>query len=126
MSRARIRDAAVLRYGRDGFRVGLRVVAQDAGVSAALILHHFGFWLLDARRRGLRRRRLHDRTRDLIVKIIFCTRKFTHRLAQSACELRQFFGAEQEQNDQKKNQSVGPEQVGKSSEVHKNQIPVVK
>ncbi|UZN05146.1 TetR/AcrR family transcriptional regulator [Cellulomonas sp. S1-8] len=41
-ARARIRDAAVARYARDGFGVGLRVVAEDAGVSAALILHHFG------------------------------------------------------------------------------------
>ncbi|WP_432485270.1 TetR/AcrR family transcriptional regulator [Kineococcus esterisolvens] len=41
-TRARIRDAAVARYGREGFGVGLRVIAQDAGVSAALIVHHFG------------------------------------------------------------------------------------
>lgn len=41
-TRARIRDAAVARYAREGFDVGLRAVAQDAGVSAALILHHFG------------------------------------------------------------------------------------
>lgn len=41
-TRARIRDAAVARYARDGFDVPLRVVAEDAGVSAPLILHHFG------------------------------------------------------------------------------------
>lgn len=41
-TRARIRDAAVSRYGREGFGVGLRLIAEDAGVSAALILHHFG------------------------------------------------------------------------------------
>ncbi|MBD7919631.1 TetR family transcriptional regulator [Cellulomonas sp. Sa3CUA2] len=41
-ARARIRDAAVARYAREGFGVGLRAIAQDAGVSAALILHHFG------------------------------------------------------------------------------------
>ncbi|MCC2312837.1 TetR/AcrR family transcriptional regulator [Cellulomonas xiejunii] len=40
-TRARIRDAAVARYAREGFGVGLRTVAEDAGVSAALILHHF-------------------------------------------------------------------------------------
>ncbi len=39
---ARIRDAAILRFGREGFGVGLRAVAQDAGVSPALVLHHFG------------------------------------------------------------------------------------
>jgi AcrR family transcriptional regulator len=41
-ARARIRDAAVHRFATDGFGVGLRVIAEDAGVSAALILHHFG------------------------------------------------------------------------------------
>lgn len=41
-ARARIRDAAMLRFGRDGFAVGLRHVAADAGVSPALVLHHFG------------------------------------------------------------------------------------
>ncbi len=41
-TRARIRDAAILRFGRDGFRVGLRAVAADAGVSPALVIHHFG------------------------------------------------------------------------------------
>jgi AcrR family transcriptional regulator len=41
-ARARIRDAAMLRFGRDGFDAGLRVVAADAGVSPALVLHHFG------------------------------------------------------------------------------------
>ncbi|MFS0698666.1 TetR family transcriptional regulator [Cellulomonas sp. 179-A 4D5 NHS] len=41
-ARTRIRDAAVARFGREGFGVGLRMIAEDAGVSAALILHHFG------------------------------------------------------------------------------------
>lgn len=41
-TRARIRDAAILRFARDGFDVGLRQIAEDAGVSAALIVHHFG------------------------------------------------------------------------------------
>ena len=38
----RIRDAAVARFGRDGFDVGLREIAADAQVSAALVIHHFG------------------------------------------------------------------------------------
>lgn len=38
----RIRDAAILRYGRDGFAAGLRAVAADAGVTAGLVVHHFG------------------------------------------------------------------------------------
>jgi len=41
-ARARIRDAAVARFGRDGFGVGMRQIAADAGVSAALVVHHFG------------------------------------------------------------------------------------
>lgn len=38
----RIRDAAVIRFGTDGFSVGLRAIAADAGVTAGLIIHHFG------------------------------------------------------------------------------------
>lgn len=38
----RIRDAAVLRFARDGFGAGLRAVAADAGVTAGLVVHHFG------------------------------------------------------------------------------------
>nr|WP_235857109.1 TetR family transcriptional regulator [Occultella glacieicola] len=41
-ARARIRDAAIERFARDGFGAGVRTVAADAGVSAALVLHHFG------------------------------------------------------------------------------------
>ncbi|MCB2174227.1 MAG: TetR family transcriptional regulator [Actinomycetales bacterium] len=41
-SRARIRDAAIRRFGAEGFGVGLRAIAADAGVSPALVLHHFG------------------------------------------------------------------------------------
>lgn len=41
-ARARIRDAALLRFARDGFGAGLRAVAADAGVSPALVIHHFG------------------------------------------------------------------------------------
>lgn len=39
---ARIRNAAIARFGRDGFSVGLRAIAADAGVSPALIVHQFG------------------------------------------------------------------------------------
>jgi AcrR family transcriptional regulator len=41
-ARARVRDAAVARFGRDGFGAPLRTIAADAGVSAALLIHHFG------------------------------------------------------------------------------------
>jgi len=39
---ARIRDAAIEHFGQHGFDVGLRVIAKAAGVSAALVIHHFG------------------------------------------------------------------------------------
>jgi AcrR family transcriptional regulator len=39
---ARIRDAAIDQVGQHGFNVGLRSIAQAAGVSAALVIHHFG------------------------------------------------------------------------------------
>ncbi|MCV7090593.1 TetR/AcrR family transcriptional regulator [Mycobacterium interjectum] len=39
---ARIRDAAIERFGDRGFDVGLRTIAEAAGVSAALVIHHFG------------------------------------------------------------------------------------
>jgi AcrR family transcriptional regulator len=39
---ARIRDAAIEQFGQHGFEVGLRTIAEAAGVSAALVIHHFG------------------------------------------------------------------------------------
>jgi AcrR family transcriptional regulator len=39
---ARIRDAAIKQFGDHGFGVGLRSIAEAAGVSAALVIHHFG------------------------------------------------------------------------------------
>jgi TetR/AcrR family transcriptional regulator, regulator of cefoperazone and chloramphenicol sensitivity len=39
---ARIRDAAIEQFGDHGFNVGLRTIAEAAGVSAALVIHHFG------------------------------------------------------------------------------------
>ena len=41
-TRARIRDAAVLRFAIDGFRAPVRAVAADASVSPGLVIHHFG------------------------------------------------------------------------------------
>jgi AcrR family transcriptional regulator len=42
-ARARIRDAALVRFGTDGVAATtVRTVAADAGVSAGLVLHHFG------------------------------------------------------------------------------------
>lgn len=39
---ARIRDAAIEQWGQHGFNLGLRAIAVAAGVSAALVIHHFG------------------------------------------------------------------------------------
>ncbi|WP_369370090.1 TetR family transcriptional regulator [Promicromonospora sp. Populi] len=41
-ARARIRDAAVRRFAVDGFGAPVRAIASDAGVSAGLVMHHFG------------------------------------------------------------------------------------
>jgi AcrR family transcriptional regulator len=41
-TRARIRDAAIVRFGREGFGASIRAVAGDAGVSPGLVIHHFG------------------------------------------------------------------------------------
>jgi AcrR family transcriptional regulator len=39
---ARIRDAAIEQFGAHGFNVGVRAIAQAAGVSPGLVIHHFG------------------------------------------------------------------------------------
>jgi TetR/AcrR family transcriptional regulator, regulator of cefoperazone and chloramphenicol sensitivity len=39
---ARIRDAAIEQFGLHGFNAGVRAIADAAGVSAALVIHHFG------------------------------------------------------------------------------------
>jgi AcrR family transcriptional regulator len=39
---ARIRDAAITQFGEHGFGVGLRAIAEAAGVSAGLVVHHYG------------------------------------------------------------------------------------
>lgn len=41
-TRARIREAAIAVFGEQGFGTGVRAVAAAAGVSAGLVIHHFG------------------------------------------------------------------------------------
>ncbi|MFI6574336.1 TetR family transcriptional regulator [Nocardiopsis sp. NPDC050513] len=41
-ARARIRDAAIDCFGQRGFNVPVREIAERAGVSPALVMHHFG------------------------------------------------------------------------------------
>ncbi|WP_433429501.1 TetR family transcriptional regulator [Nonomuraea sp. CA-141351] len=42
-AQAKIRDAAIAHFARDGFqKTNLRAIAATAGVSAGLVIHHFG------------------------------------------------------------------------------------
>lgn len=42
-TRSRIRDAAITLFGRDGFAAtSVRTIGEEAGVSPALVIHHFG------------------------------------------------------------------------------------
>jgi AcrR family transcriptional regulator len=42
-TQAKIREAAIVHFARDGFRTAnLRAIAATAGVSASLVVHHFG------------------------------------------------------------------------------------
>ena len=41
-TRARLRDAAVAVFARDGFGATVRAIADAAGVSPGLVIHHFG------------------------------------------------------------------------------------
>ncbi|PWV50133.1 MULTISPECIES: TetR/AcrR family transcriptional regulator [Nocardiopsis] len=41
-ARARVRDAAVACFGQYGFGVSVRTIADHAGVSPGLVIHHFG------------------------------------------------------------------------------------
>src|SRR4051812_34360436 len=41
-ARARIRDAAIRRFGSEGFGAPVRAIAAEAGVSPGLVIHHFG------------------------------------------------------------------------------------
>ena len=41
-ARAKIREAALGLFGTSGFGVSLRTIAQAAGVSPGLVIHHFG------------------------------------------------------------------------------------
>lgn len=41
-ARARIRDAAITVFGKHGFDAPLRLIAEHAGVSPALVIHHYG------------------------------------------------------------------------------------
>lgn len=39
---ARIRDAAIKLWGEQGLNTSVRAIAEAAGVSPALVIHHYG------------------------------------------------------------------------------------
>lgn len=41
-ARARVRETAIVLFGHEGFKVSVRAIAKEAGVSPGLVLHHFG------------------------------------------------------------------------------------
>ncbi len=73
-ARARIRDAALHRFGEVGFKAAtVRGIAERAGVSAALVVHHFGS------KEGLRQE-VEDHVMNRIVGDAFATLSGTHSL----------------------------------------------
>ncbi|WP_028648403.1 TetR family transcriptional regulator [Nocardiopsis sp. CNT312] len=61
-ARARIRGAAIACFGQKGFGVPVRTIAERAGVSPALVMHHFGS------KAGLRRA-CDEHVRNLVYEI---------------------------------------------------------
>lgn len=58
-AQARIRDTAIDVFARDGFGASVRAIAQDAGVSPGLVIHHFGS-------KGKLRQACDDRVREIV------------------------------------------------------------
>ncbi|MGW0180514.1 TetR family transcriptional regulator [Nocardia sp. NPDC003345] len=84
-TRARIRDAALVLFGEQGFGVGVRAIASAAGVSPGLVNHHFGS------KEGLRRE-CDDRIRAVIreSKLSFMDRPSAGNLLQQLGEIDEF------------------------------------
>ncbi|MEU1983356.1 TetR family transcriptional regulator [Nocardia sp. NPDC019395] len=84
-TRARIRDAAVVLFGEQGFGVGVRAIAKAAGVSPGLVNHHFGS------KEGLRRE-CDDYVRGVIreSKMSYMNRPSTGNLLQQLAEIEEF------------------------------------
>lgn len=84
-TRARIRDAAVVLFGEQGFGVGVRAIAKAAGVSPGLVNHHFGS------KDGLRRD-CDDYVRGVIweSKMSFMDRPSTGNMLQQLAEIEEF------------------------------------
>ncbi|RDI68560.1 TetR/AcrR family transcriptional regulator [Nocardia pseudobrasiliensis] len=84
-TRARIRDAAIVAFGEEGFGVGVRAIAAAAGVSPGLVNHHFGS------KDGLRAA-CDDYVRDLIreAKTEYLRNPTSGTLLQSLAEIEDF------------------------------------
>ncbi|WP_327149862.1 TetR/AcrR family transcriptional regulator [Nocardia sp. NBC_01329] len=84
-TRARIRDAALVRFGEEGFGVGVRAIAAAAGVSPGLVNHHFGS------KDGLRRE-CDDHVRAVIreSKMSYLSRPSTGNLLQQLAEIAEY------------------------------------
>ncbi|MFF0491638.1 TetR family transcriptional regulator [Nocardia sp. NPDC003482] len=84
-TRARIRDAAVVVFGEQGFGVGVRAIAAAAGVSPGLVNHHFGS------KEGLREA-CDDHVRDVIraVKTEYIRHPTTKGLLEAMADMEDF------------------------------------
>ena len=58
------------------------------------------------------RRGLGGWPRNLAVKVVLRPGKFANCLTKATRQFREFLRAEQEKDDEKENQTVGPEQIG--------------
>lgn len=84
-TRARIRDAALVLFGEQGFGVGVRAIAAAADVSPGLVNHHFGS------KEGLRRE-CDDHVRAVIreAKMSYMNRPSPGNLLQQLAEIEEF------------------------------------
>lgn len=84
-TRARIRDAALVLFGEEGFGVGVRAIAAAAGVSPGLVNHHFGS------KDGLRRE-CDDHVRAVIreSKMSYMNKPSAGNLLQQLAEIEEF------------------------------------
>lgn len=84
-TRARIRDAALVLFGEQGFGVGVRAIAAAANVSPGLVNHHFGS------KDGLRRE-CDDHVRAVIreAKMSYMNRPSPGNLLQQLAEIEEY------------------------------------
>lgn len=81
---ARIRDAAIDLFGREGFGVSVRAIATAAGVSPGLVIHHFGS-----------KEKLHRACDDYVAETVRASKSETIRSSDPATWLAQMAEIEQ-------------------------------